>query len=311
MGGIALKRRHAAHLRIAGMGSAMLSAVIFGANPMIAKAAYMGGSNDIALVFSSTLSALPILTAFMLLFKIPFALSKHQIRHILLTGFLGGVTTMLLFSAYNFVATGIATTLHFTYPAFVGLGSVILLGRKMNRMKVGALVMSLAGISLAAGSGSMGDMRGIVLALASGITYAAYILYLDKSGLKQMNFIKLCLYLSIVKTVIAGVYGLMAGRLTVRLSPYGFWMTILMGILAVILAVILFQIGVCYTGAANAAVYSLLEPVTSLLLGFLFMNEQITMAKGIGCLFILSGIFLTIKGDKISDLGGIHYENRL
>lgn len=298
MKGLAVRSQRASRLHLAGIGSAMLSAVIFGANPMIAKAAYMGGSNDIALVFGSTLAALPILMALMLLLKIPFAVTRRELDAMILTGFLGGATTMLLFSSYNFVATGIATTLHFTYPAFVGVGSLIFLGQKMNRMKAGALAVSLSGIFLAAGSGALGDMRGTALALASGITYAAYILYLDKSGLKQMNFIKLCLYLSIVKTIMAGAYGLAAGRLSVQLNVFGLGMTVVMGILAVILAVILFQIGVCYTGAANAAVFSLLEPVTSLVLGCLWMGEQLTPGKGVGCLMILSGIFLTIKGER-------------
>ena len=78
MKGLAVRSQRASRLHLAGIGSAMLSAVIFGANPMIAKAAYMGGSNDIALVFGSTLAALPILMALMLLFK--NTLCRHSTR---------------------------------------------------------------------------------------------------------------------------------------------------------------------------------------------------------------------------------------
>lgn len=281
--------------RYLGTGCAMLSAVIFGATPLLAKAAYSSGSNEIALIFGSTVTALPVLALLLVTLRIDCKVTRKQWLEILITGTLGGSTTMLLFASYNYVATGIATTLHFTYPAFVCIGSLIFMGQRITGTKAGALALSLAGMLLAADFGGSMDLRGAGLALLSGLTYSAYILALELTGLKQMNFIKLCFYMSIVKTVIAGIYGLVAGKLGIHMDGLVMGLTLVMGILSVILAVILFQMGVCYAGAANAAVFSLLEPVTSLMLGTLCLSEPMTCGKGIGCVFILAGIFLTVR----------------
>lgn len=287
-----------------GTASAMLSAIIFGFNPLMAQSAYRGGSNDIAFIFYSTVIALPVLAVMMKMLRIPFLPEKKQIKGILATGLFGAVTTMLLFCAYNYVATGIATTLHFTYPTFVAIGSVLILSQKLTKGKVGALLLSLCGIALAADFSGSANMLGIVLALTSGLTYALYILLMDKTGLKYMHFIRACFYFAFIKAVVSGIYGGVSGKLVIRMNGMAVGMTVLLGLLATIGAVVLFQIGVRYAGPSNAAIFSMLEPVTSLIVGFLFMNESMAPAKIAGCLLILSGIVLTVGEERKAKTAG-------
>ena len=51
------------------------------------------------------------------------------------------------------------------------------------------------------------SFTGIFLAILSGVTYAFYILYIDKSGLKKMDAFKLTFYLSLVVTGCLLIYG--------------------------------------------------------------------------------------------------------
>ena len=281
-----------------GILSAALSALIFGFNPLIAKNAYAGGSNEMAFIFYSTAIAIPVLIVVLLILKLPLLPDKRQLPALFATGVFGAVTTMLLFASYNFVATGIATTLHFTYPTFVAVGSIFVLKQKLTKGKVMALVLSLGGIYLAADFTGGVDARGILLALISGMTYASYILCMDKTGLKDINFLQICLWLSVVKLIITGGYGMAAGQLNVHMNGIAWIMTLLLALLASIGAMSLFQIGVRYSGASNAAIFSMLEPVTSLVVGFFFMNEHMTALKWLGCVLILSGIVMTVLDDR-------------
>lgn len=281
-----------------GILSAALSALIFGFNPLIAKSAYAGGTNDVAFIFYSTAIAVPVLIVVLLILKLPLLPDRRQLMPILVTGIFGALTTMLLFASYNFVATGIATTLHFTYPTFVAVGSIFVLKQKLTKGKVMALVLSLGGIYLAADFTGGVDAKGILLALISGMTYASYILCMDKTGLKDINFLQICLWLSVVKLIITGGYGMAAGQLNVHMNGTAWIMTLLLALLAGIGAMSLFQIGVRYSGASNAAIFSMLEPVTSLIVGFFFMNEQMTALKWLGCVLILLGIVMTVLDEK-------------
>lgn len=58
-------------------------------------------------------------------------ITKTQLRDIVLITVLGyGGTTLILFSSYNYIPLGMATTIHFTYPVFTILGCVIFLHEK-------------------------------------------------------------------------------------------------------------------------------------------------------------------------------------
>ena len=71
---------------------------------------------------------------------------KEECGWLILIGTLGGVTTLLLFTAFTYIASGIATILHFTYPVYVAIGSVWLLNKKMTKGKTIALVLSVLGV---------------------------------------------------------------------------------------------------------------------------------------------------------------------
>lgn len=279
--------------KLKGTGSAMLSAVIYGVNPMMAKVAYDNGSTEAAVILYSSLAVVPILIVILLAMKTPLLPKRKDIKSIFMLCFFQAVTTILLYASYNFTATGIATTMHFTYPTLVAIGGILFFKQKLTKKKMAALVFSLIGIALAADFAGVGSIKGIVLALASGVTYTAYILTMDYGGLKDKNIFSLCLYMSVGKVIATAIYGTATKSLNVHMNITAWEMILLLGISASIGATVLFQIGIRYIGSCNAAIFSMFEPVTSLAVGFWFMSEAMTAFKLIGCVLILSGIILT------------------
>lgn len=280
-----------------GICSAMASALIFGFNPLFVISAAKGGCNDIAFIFYSTIIAIPILMIMMRRLHIPFLPEKKQIPGIIVTGLFASITTVLLFVSYSFAATGIATTMHFTYPTFVAIGGIFVLRQHLTKGKAAALIISLAGIYFAADFGGAVGATGIILALCSGLTYASYILTLDKTDLKNMNFIQMCFYMVVVKAVFTAVYGIGTNTLSVNMNASA-WCVMSVYSVFNIAAMILFQVGVRYSGASNAAIFSMFEPVTSLIVGFVIMNETMTGLKWLGCGLILAGIVVTVMEER-------------
>lgn len=56
------------------------------------------------------------------------------------------LTTVLLYLSYNYQPVGLSTTLHFIYPAAMALGCILLFKEKLGRVKLFALVLSMAGV---------------------------------------------------------------------------------------------------------------------------------------------------------------------
>lgn len=282
----------------------MLSALIYGFNPLLAVNAYNRGSNEIAFIVYSAVVCLVVSIVILKVMKQPIKPDKGSIPGLLLTGFFGTVTTILLFTAYNYVDSGIATTMHFTYPTFVAIGSIFVLKEKLTKYKIAALLVSLVGIFFAADfihSGSA-NLLGILIALISGMTYAGFILSMDKTGAKNLHFMRMCLYMTVIRLVMTFVYGAVVGKLAVSFDPTMWIITVVFALLVSIGATVLFQLGVRNAGASNAAIFSMFEPVTSIIVGFALMGEQFALIKMLGCVLILFGIVLTIMdGAKASE----------
>jgi len=281
-----------------GVISAMLSAVIYGFNALIATVARNGGINEVSLTMLSAAVAAVVLFSVVALLKIKILPERSQILPIIMAGIFGGTTQLLLFGSYHYVSSGIATTLHFTYPTFVAVGGIFVLKQKLTKSKVLALLVSLFGVYLAADFSGSASMTGVVLAVISGITYASYILVMDKTGLKNMNFFKMCGYMAVMRALIAGLYGLCTENIEISANMQAWGMVLVLGLASSCGANILFQVGVRYTGASNASIFSMFEPVTSIIVGFLILNESMNALKFVGCVLILSGIIITVMGEK-------------
>lgn len=285
-------------VKLRGIISAVISAILFGCEPLVALVAYDHGNNAIAFIFYATVIALIALFVILKIMKISILPKKKDVLPLILSGFFAALTTILLFISYNYIASGIATTLHFTYPTIVALGGVLLFKQKMTIQKILALLLSLAGIVCVADFSGNFSMTGVAIALISGVTYSTYILIMDHSEIKQIHFLKLSFYMAVVKLFVTLIFGLFQKSLVIPINGISIWMMILFAIGISIGAVTLFQIGVRDTGGSDAAIFSMFEPITSIIVGVSVFHDHLTGLKLLGCILILTGIVLTAMRTK-------------
>lgn len=289
--------------KYSGIIAALLSAIIFGFTPILAKVAFAGGATGVTATFLRGALSLPFLFVTLRLMKIPLGLGKDW-PLVLGTGFIGvGLTTLLLYTSYTYIPVGMATTLHFTYPLLVSLASVVIFKERLTRIKILALVLCAVGISLFLEKGGVG-LVGIILALLSGITYTVYMLLIEKTSLGHYHYYKLTFYFNIAMALLAGGFGGVTGQLNLHLTPAAWTLCLLVALFTAFGALPLLQHGIKLAGASTAAILSTLEPITSVLLGALVLQEEVSAAKLIGCAIIIFSIFLTtLSESEIKILG--------
>ena len=106
---------------------------------------------------------------------------KPRMNMWILVGALSVCGTNILFSIANKLTTaGNAIVLQFTAPVFVILFSVLLFGKKPQKLDLAACVLVLGGVLLFfIDSLSAGGMLGNILALLSGVSYAGVFMMND------------------------------------------------------------------------------------------------------------------------------------
>ncbi len=276
-----------------GIAYTIISAIVFGFTPILAKITYLEGSNAITLTFLRSLFSIPFLLMGIIKCKENMKVTTKEFLHLIVLSVLGiGFTTTTLYASYDYISVGMATTVHFIYPTIVYAICVLFFKEKVTLKKLMAIIFSMAGVVLLIDNLSGGSVKGVILAATSGVTYGLFMIYLDKSGLKNMNPFKCTMYINLLNVVWLFLWGTFTQELTYSLSPLAIEVTILIALLTAILGNALLQLGVKYCGASTASILCTFEPITSVILGVLFLNENLTILKIIGCCFILLAVIL-------------------
>ena len=171
-----------------GPAAAILSAVLFGTMPLMAKTAFALGSNAYTTAFGRF--ATGAVVAFFLILLLPkesLKVSAQQLRALLVLSLFYAATPVLLYTSYQSIDSGLATTLHFTYPVLVMLLSAVILREKIGRKELLCAALCMGGILLLYRPGSGTNLTGMLIAAFSGLVYAGYIVGLEKFGLRSLS----------------------------------------------------------------------------------------------------------------------------
>lgn len=268
----------------------ILSGVIFGFSPLLSKVAYANGMNSISLVFFRNLFAVPLLFCLMKLKNKneSAAVSGSTLKKILsLSLFCSCITPLLLFSSYNYIGGGTATTFHFIYPAMTILGGILFFHKKAHLGQILCVLLCTFGIALFYTPDESLNLFGSGLALLSGVTYALYILLLDYLDLGSMSRFKLSMYICGTSACILSVSALATGSFVIPQNLLSWGICLGMAILVGCCGGVFFQIGTQLIGGERASILSTFEPITSIVVGVLFYNEGFTLRSVIGTLCVL------------------------
>ncbi|HWP51397.1 MAG TPA: DMT family transporter [Clostridia bacterium] len=277
----------------------ILSAVIFGCMPLMAKNIYAEGVNAISLVLLRNVLALPVLYLLLRAKKISIRPAGGQIKCIALLGLFGSVLTpALLFYSYNYISSGMATTLHFVYPVFVLLGCAVFFHDKIGPVKCCCVLLSSVGMLFFYTPGEAAQFFGMALAVISGVAYAVYIIYLDKSGMGKENPFKVGFGMAAVCTLFLGSGITLTGNLTLPKTAFGWALCFFFAMTIVVGAVVLFQMGAAIVGPQRAAILSTFEPITGIVVGILALNEPFGFKTALGSVLIIASVVLLTVYDK-------------
>ena len=272
-----------------------LSAIIFGLMPLLTKIIIARGATSLTIPFFRVFYVTIVLFFVLKIKKIDLHLEKRDLLSAILTSIFGsGLTIIILNESYNHVDTGIATSLHFLYPLFVAILCCFFYGEKIKKKQILSLSFALVGIICFMSKGN-GSLFGYFLAIASGLTYAFYLVKMDKSGLVKMNALKLSFYLALFTTIEIFTMNLFMQDVVFKMDAIAYGLLLVLALSSSFLATVLLQKGVLLLGSTRASFICLLEPVTSMIVGILWLNEAFTFNKGLGGLAIIISLIIFLK----------------
>lgn len=284
--------------RIKGILYAAVSSSTFGLAPFFSITLLLAGFSAFEVLSYRWGVASVVLTAFGLFSGCSFRLSKKDFGVVFLLSLLRAVTSFSLIIAYQNIASGVASTIHFMYPLAVALAMMFFFQEKKSLWVMFAVLMSLLGAALL----SLGEldakngntMIGLVAACVSVFSYAGYIIGVRTTRAVQINSTVLTCYVMGLGTLFYLIGAFSTSGLQWVTDGY-IWLIILgLALPATAISNITLVQAIKYAGPTLTSILGAMEPLTAVVIGVLVFKELFTVNSGIGILLILMAVSIVV-----------------
>ena len=273
----------------------ILSAVLFGTMPLLTRIAYAHGSNAYTVAFGRFFFGSIVLGLICLVLPgCSIKIKKEQFLALLKLSIPYALMPILLYASYTYIDSGMATTLHFTYPVAVMLILAIFFRSRPDTKQIICAILCVGGMALLYTLNGQVRVEGIILAVASGIIYAVYIVLLGKSTVKGLHSLVLAFWISLLSMAEIGIIALFSKNLVFSLDAAGWTAEFGLALFATVFALVLFQKGVFLCGEVKASLFSTFEPLTGIIIGVVVFHEELTAKELAGIIGILAAAVLLV-----------------
>jgi len=261
--------------------------------PICARFAYAQGVGVDGLLFVRFLLAFLIMGTLLATFHKLILPKRMDLLALLILGALVYfMQSTFYFSALLFSPVAIVALLLYTYPVFVTLGAHALGWERISRRLVGAFMIALIGLVLVANPFGTAIGLGVLLAFASALTYTFYILGGSKV-LRRVRGEVAAFYVMGAASVSFGLTGALTGLIRLNWTVAGWFWVLAITLVCTVLAATTFFMGITRIGPSRAALISLMEPVTSVLLSLALFGNKLSISQWFGGLLILVSTAIT------------------
>ena len=281
--------------KLIGILCAIGAAVCYGTNPL-ARFLYAEGMNIPPVLFYRFGLAWVIVAVVMMFRKESLRVNRREFLTLSALGVLFILSSTPLYTSFNLMPSGIASTILFTYPIMTAAIMTLVFRERLTLLTVVAIALSLVGVALLSfnDDGTTFSLLGIVLVLISALTYALYIIVVDKSPL-QMSSFKINFYVLFYCALGNVVYALVSGQpLMLPPSPTAWFWVSWLAVVPAIMALVMMVYAAKYLGSTPTAILGALEPMTAVLIGVFVFAEPFSLRLSLGIVLILSAVTMVV-----------------
>ncbi|MCX7141224.1 MAG: DMT family transporter [Proteobacteria bacterium] len=301
----------ASSYRAWGIALALIGVVAFSVRPVLIKLAYAYVTDPVTLIALRMVFSLPffLATAVWMRFRtakngaVQAPLTRRDWRSVFILGFLGYyLSSFLDFLGLQYISAGLGRLMLFLYPTITVLLSALFLGKYVSRRDIVALVISYAGLALVLSQGFSGENRnlalGALLVFGAAVSYAIYLVN-SSQVVQRIGSMRFTAYATSVASLLCIVQFLLLrplSALDLPLQVYG--LAIAMAVGCTVLPVFVTSEALRRIGANHVAIIGAAGPATTIFLGWLGLEESMTLLQIAGAVLVLAGVLLVTTKPK-------------
>ena len=277
----------------------LVAAVCYGLIPTFTlpiKAATADQMPDASILFYRFALATLIIGGIMLLRRQSFRITRGQLVTLMYLAFLSDGAALFLIEGYNYMDSGVATTLHFMYPVMTALIMMAFYHEARKLSTLLAVGMAVGGVAVLSWPGGADgtEWRGVVIELISALCYAFYIIRVGRSRVRDMNGLKLTFYVMALGSLIFAADAFRQQQLQPITTSLQLVDLLSLAVVCTVVTNLCLVVSVKRIGSTMTSILGALEPLTAVALGCLLFSEPLTWNVVTGILLIIPAVIIII-----------------
>lgn len=287
---------------VIGYPAGIITGITYGLNPLFALPLMKEGASIESILFFRYIFSVLLLGAFLFLSKQSFRIDLKQAGILFVLGLLYTSSSIFLFEAFKYIASGLATALIFLYPVLVAIIMVFL--KVIPSWPVWlSIFLTFAGVVIMTQSDSTQTVSpsGVFLSLGAALAYAMFIVIINRSKtIHNISNSLLTFYALGVGAIVFFIKLLMSNsEITTGLENNMVWLNLIgLAILPTIVSTATLAVATRNIGATKASVLGVFEPITAILIGASVFGEPITTNIIVGILISMAAVTFMIAKTK-------------
>ncbi|MDY8135620.1 DMT family transporter [Aquimarina sp. 2201CG5-10] len=288
-----------------GVVLAILGVVLFSAKAVLVKLAYQYDISSEHLLLFRMLFSLPfyMIIAFMSTPTSPEKIETKDYLWILFFGFVGYyLASYFDFLGLQYIKAGLERIILFIYPTLVIILSKLFFKKTITKRQLIVILLTYIGVIVT----FWGELQldsdylelGVFLIFLSALTYATYLV---GSGwlIPKFGVVTFTSYAMIVSSLCIIIQYLVFDRGDIFSYPIEIYILgITMAIFSTIIPSYLVSAAIAKLGASNFSIIASLGPISTIVLAFFILGEQLSGIQMIGAAIVIYGIYMISKKKK-------------
>lgn len=281
---------------VRGIVLASVAAVAFGTLAIFAKLAYREGAELLPLLAVRFVVGSALLVAYHLATGRRLWIGRRDAARLMLLGGLGYATeSLMFFLGLERAPAAVISLIFFTYPLWTALFAFATRLERYSHRTVVALLLGMGGI-VSIFSVRSASLAGPLFALAAAISLAVYLL------VAQVVMARVEASVAATWTALGATVAFAGGSLVTRSGLPAAALDEAAGLgIATAVAFVLLYRAIAAIGSARTAVASTLEPVATIVLAALLLDEAITGRVLLGAVLVVAALPILATAPSMAD----------
>lgn len=277
----------------------LLSSASFGLIPLFAIPVMQQGMDFWSVLCYRFLFAALALAGIVVLNRQSFSIRRKEWLPLTGLAFLYVGSAVFLLWGYQYMASGVATTLHFMYPVMTTIIMMLFFGERKSPWRILAIVLATGGVFLLSQSegSTSGESAGplaIFIVLVSALCYALYLVTVSQLKSIEMKGLKMTFFVFLLGSIILWTGVSVSGGIAPIADATQLGNLVMLALVPTVVSNLALVRAIKYIGSTLTSVLGAMEPVTAVGVGILIFGEAFTASIGLGIGLIIAAVTVII-----------------